>query len=156
VVGEDPVAIMVAHISERLMRNPAIIPVIVHPSAHGERGPSWGDIKGTPEIAIVIVIIDSRPGAVFLQLPGMIVQVWRKIFHRVSPRAQPARPQIIPLGIPFIPVGIWCPLAGGDLLAVREDGGRARHHFVLLGAAGMHIIDLAFQGDHFHGLIAYV
>ena len=73
IVGENPVAVMVTNISERLIRNPTAIPIIVRPSPHGERRPSWPDMKGAPEMTIGPVVIDPFPGAIFLQLPGMIM-----------------------------------------------------------------------------------
>ena len=60
-----PVPIVVCYVSKRFIGDPAVITIPLCPSAYGERTPTRGDIKRSPEILIAPFVVDPLPDTIF-------------------------------------------------------------------------------------------
>jgi hypothetical protein len=118
---EYPAAVVVSYVSKWLVRNPGVVPIPDDPSACGKWCPSNADIKGTPEIVVCPVVIDSFPPAMLFQDVSVMMQHWREIFYRFSLYPHPFGPQSVSLPVPRMPIRVRMSLSGCNLPIVRED-----------------------------------
>jgi len=148
VASVHPVAIVVGHVAERLIRNPALVAVVGRPSTGGERGPP-GRNGGAPERPIAPFVVDLFPPSVLIEGIGLIMQAGREVAHRFAAHFRSFGPELVALAVPVIPVSVDIALARGDLLAVGDHRGPPGGDFVPGLIAVQDQIDLAFQGDDF-------
>jgi hypothetical protein len=149
---------MVGDISEvfRRIGNPAGIFVVIHPSALAVGHPIGFHLRRLPEVAILVLIINSLPTALFFKHIGLILDLLGKVSHRVSPDFHAFRPQRIPLKIPGIPGFINSCLTRAHLSGIGQKRCLPRYHFITGITGDMHEIDITLDGNDLNRLISHV
>jgi hypothetical protein len=92
VIHINPVAVVVCHVSERLIGDPAIVPMVDNPSPFAERSPSGTHPCRPPELMIIPVVVDFLPTPIIIQLISFVMQSFGQIAYGFSPHLRSLSP----------------------------------------------------------------
>lgn len=73
IIHIDPIAVVVCHVSERLLGDPAVVLMVDNPSSFAERSPSGTHPCRSPELMIVPIVINSLPTPIIIQLISLVM-----------------------------------------------------------------------------------
>ena len=110
-VDEEPVAVVVRGVAEGLIRDPALIPIIGGPSPIGVRGPLGPHPGGSPELAVLALVLHPLPPSVFLELIGVVIELGRKVSRRIALDFESPGPEAVTLSVPVVELGVHQSLA---------------------------------------------
>ena len=143
-------------IPKRLVRHPAVVAVVDHPPAGGERAPARIDPGRPPQVAIAAFVVDPFPAAVLLKRVGIVANGLGQIGCRLPAGLQALGPDAVAIRVPIIPGSIHSAVALRGFPAVGYQGGSTLAHLVLVAGFFVHKIDNPAYSNHFQGLVTHV
>ncbi len=151
-----PISVMVSHVTERFVGDPAVVIIPFRPSPLAERGPVGVHMGRTPHHPVLTVVIDSIPPSIFFELIGLVMKAFRDIPDGVPLHLKASVPDVVPLRVPIIPLSINRSVIGSHNATVGNQGIGTGNDLIPALVALQNKINRSSNGDDLERLIPHI